>query len=382
MKSFKRRVAGGAVGILASLLLSGFAAASAMGIGIVNADDVNVRQGPGLGSAVVGSVTRNFIVEVVEQSDGWYKVRYGENKYGWVTGRYLDVMEGIGTAVVGADDVNFREGPGTTFGVIGSFERGISLTVLEKKDNWYKAKTSAGAVGWISGDFVTANVLDSVGSGAASPIGTGIISGDIVNVRKGPGLNETVICKLTQDTKVTALSRSGDWYRIETSGGTIGWVYSDFLTIRNDTVASRGTAPTAVKAAQTDEPSETSDIRSKIVATAKKYLGTKYVYGGNGPSSFDCSGYVKYVMGIYGITLNRVAADQAKQGIYVKKSDLKPADLVFFNTNRSAGIDHVGMYIGNGQFIHASSGSARKVVITDLDSYGGQYVTGRDVLGR
>ena len=101
------------------------------------------------------------------------------------------------------------------------------------------------------------------------------------------------------------------------------------------------------------------DLRQRVVNYAKKYLGVKYVWGGTSPNGFDCSGLVQYVYRQFGIKLNRVAADQAKQGTKVTRAQLRPGDLVFFNTDSRSGIDHVGIYIGNNQFLHAASGRGK-----------------------
>ncbi|MBC8060208.1 MAG: C40 family peptidase [Clostridiaceae bacterium] len=89
-----------------------------------------------------------------------------------------------------------------------------------------------------------------------------------------------------------------------------------------------------------------------IVSYAYQFMGRPYVYGANGPATFDCSGYTKYVFAHFGVTLNRVAVDQASQGSSVSRDNLQPGDLVFFGkTMRS--IHHVGIYVGEGCYIHA-----------------------------
>jgi len=118
-----------------------------------------------------------------------------------------------------------------------------------------------------------------------------------------------------------------------------------------------------------------------IVDYAKKFLGVKYVWGGSTPKGFDCSGFVKYVYSNFGVTLNRVSADQAKQGTTVKKENLQPGDLVFFNTSGGGSrINHVGMYIGEGKFIQSSSASSG-VVISDITKgfYSNTFVTAKRV---
>lgn len=105
----------------------------------------------------------------------------------------------------------------------------------------------------------------------------------------------------------------------------------------------------------------------KVVSYAKEFLGIKYLYGGMSPNGFDCSGFTSYVYKAFGINLPRTASGQAGTGLSVSKDNLVPGDLVFFETY-TKGISHVGIYVGNGQFIHASS--SKGITITSLsDSY-------------
>jgi LysM repeat protein len=109
---------------------------------------------------------------------------------------------------------------------------------------------------------------------------------------------------------------------------------------------------------------------NEIIRTAKRYLGRRYVWGAEGPSSFDCSGFTQYVMKkSKGVTLPRVSRKQAYYGKYVSRRNLKPGDLIFFDTShrRRGYVNHVGIYIGNDKFIHASS-ARHRVVITSLNS--------------
>lgn len=106
---------------------------------------------------------------------------------------------------------------------------------------------------------------------------------------------------------------------------------------------------------------------SAIIATAKQYIGVKYVYGGTTPSGFDCSGFVQYVFAKHGINLPRVSRDQYKIGTSVSFSNLKAGDLVFFSLAKNGVVDHMGIFVGNGQFINASS--SKGVTIYTLGSY-------------
>lgn len=104
----------------------------------------------------------------------------------------------------------------------------------------------------------------------------------------------------------------------------------------------------------------------KIVKKAKSYQGVPYVWGGTSPSGFDCSGFTHYVMLKNDIIIPRTASTQYDKGYWVSKSQLKKGDLVFFTTYKT-GPSHVGIYIGNNQFIHASSG-AGKITISNLSN--------------
>lgn len=119
---------------------------------------------------------------------------------------------------------------------------------------------------------------------------------------------------------------------------------------------------------------------SDILLTAKKYLGVRYVYGGESAKGFDCSGFVQYVFNKHGINLPRSSSQQATVGVKVSKSEAKPGDLVYFNTQAGKAISHVGIYLGNNQFIHASQNDG--ITITSLDSsyYKPRLVTIKRVL--
>ena len=106
---------------------------------------------------------------------------------------------------------------------------------------------------------------------------------------------------------------------------------------------------------------------SSVVAYAYKFMGRPYVWGASGPNAFDCSGFVAYVYQAFGVSLPHYTGSQYASGTKVSQSALSPGDLVFFNTYSS--ISHVGIYIGGGQFIHASSGSARVTVSSLSESY-------------
>ncbi len=299
--------------------------------------------------------------------------------------------EGTKNGVVNSDAVNVRTQPNTSSTVVTKAGKGTSVVILKEADGWYNV-TIGNSKGWISSKYVTVSKDPS----------TGTISGQGVNLRSGAALSAKVVTKLNEGNKVSILEKSGDWYKIKTASNVTGWVNKDFLSVNAAAAVKpvEAVKPVAVsrgeeevqkvpeEAAKEPEAAQDQDGGSekieKILETAKKLVGVKYVYGGSSPSGFDCSGFTTYVFKQSGIGLERVAADQSKQGKHVDKGDLKPGDLVFFDTNGGRNfVNHVGIYIGDGSFIHASSGrNSHRVVVTELSEsfYVNAYMTARRIV--
>ncbi|GAK13102.1 C40 family peptidase [Geomicrobium sp. JCM 19039] len=128
-------------------------------------------------------------------------------------------------------------------------------------------------------------------------------------------------------------------------------------------------------------PASASSAANEVIAEGKKHLGTPYRFGGTSPSGFDCSGYLVYIFDrALDQDLPRTAAAQSNAGQSVSKSNLKPGDLVFFNTSGS-GVSHSGMYIGGGDMIHSASSRGVSIVsINDPYYWGSRYVGAQRVL--
>lgn len=120
---------------------------------------------------------------------------------------------------------------------------------------------------------------------------------------------------------------------------------------------------------------------SRLLADAAQYLGTPYKYGGSGPGGFDCSGFTSYIFGRAGISLPRTASGQYAVGVAVDKANLMPGDLVLFHCS-GGGIDHAGIYCGDGKFIHSSSPRSGGVIYSTLNEgyYLRTYAGARRVL--
>jgi len=122
-----------------------------------------------------------------------------------------------------------------------------------------------------------------------------------------------------------------------------------------------------------------SDSKSDLISYAYDFIGIPYVWGATGPKSFDCSGFTKYVYNAFGVGLPHYTGSQIGEGSSVARNNLVQGDLIFFNTDGP--VSHVGIYVGDGEFIHASSGS-RKVTVSNLGQsyYSSRYAGARRIL--
>lgn len=151
----------------------------------------------------------------------------------------------------------------------------------------------------------------------------------------------------------------------------------NFKNIMDEVSAGQDEQTESSSSSVSSSSNSASGVGAKLVEEAKKHLGKKYVWGATGPNTFDCSGLTQYVHKQLGITIPRTSLAQSKSGKLVNKSDLQVGDLIFWKTT-SAEVGHVGMYIGNNQFIHAPNKS-KPVKIDSLSSsyYSSRYVRAR-----
>lgn len=258
-----------------------------------------------------------------------------------------------------SDSVNFRSGPSTSYSSIGKFNKGDKVEYLGESGSWIKVKYSS-KTGYVYGNYV--------GKDTSSTTTTKYVNTSSLNVRSGASTSYSVIGKLSKGSKVEVISTSNGWSKIKYNGQT-GYVSSKYLS---STISDNNSSSTS-----------SSSSVSKVISLAKSLLGKPYVWGAQGPSSFDCSGYTYYVLkNAANITIPRVSKDQSKHGTYVSKSNLRVGDLIFFDTSgaNDGNVSHAGIYIGNNEFIHASS-SKGKVVISQMSSYyNGAFVNARRVL--
>ena len=209
------------------------------------------------------------------------------------------------------------------------------------------------------------------------------------NFRKGPSTNSESWTGLKPNTEVRVIGEEGDWYKI-TYKGDIGYIRKDLVSDTKVTETSRSgdsiNRKTAIDIQQEAEvvPVMTTSTNKgqEIVDYAYQFLGVPYVYGTAGPNSFDCSGFTSYVYKHFGYSIPRSSLAQASCGREVT-GELQAGDIVLFLDYQTMDkVGHCGIYIGDGNFIHASSGSGYCVKVSTLlsGSYQTRYAGARRVL--
>jgi uncharacterized protein YgiM (DUF1202 family) len=326
----------------------------------ISAENVNLRETASLKAKVVGTVTAGDRAYVITNSDPWYLVSIPDKKLkGWVFGEYVDVQPRI---EIKADDVRLRETPSLDGRVKEQLSRGDVFYKVKAKDGWVQVASSAsGLSGWVKAEYVVKS------TGSVSRAYT--ISGDQVNFRASPAIDAAVIAKLPAGAKVNVLGRSEKWAYAYYQGHK-GWLYTEYLSSVGEPLMARksgGMNASPTRTLSWKQVGGTS-IGNRLLERARAMMGTPYVWGGEGDDGVDCSGLIYKVLGDEGAEakcLPRRASEQMAQlGLAVEKEELQPGDLVFFTTYKS-GASHVGIYLGDGDFIHASS-AQRKVTVSNL----------------
>lgn len=255
--------------------------------------------------------------------------------------------------------LRLRKEANTSSEIVSTLNKGYAVAILDNSTpGWYEIAYN-GMRGFVSSDYLIVdrdNVFTTYGR----------VNGEGVNIRSNATTNSEVLAALEKDTIVTINGLKDGWYSVTCKYGTSGYIRSDFLDMT--------------------ETTNSSSLSNSILGTATKFKGVRYTWGGCSPRGFDCSGFTRYVYGQHGYDLCHSASAQWLNGPGSQIwsiGALTPGDLVFFNDpSRNAGkaCSHAGIYVGNGQFIHASS-SRGAVVVTDLSNgyYNRYFVGGRHV---
>lgn len=325
-----------------------------------------------------------------------------------------------------------RPEPSDEAEAIDQLEHCSEVEIMENSEGWSKISYNEGKTGYVPSSYITTDKKEA--NQAAMQYdnykkATVTINGDAVRLRAEATLNSDIIGELEDGTSVIVLWGEGEFIRVcygndyeegyviataLTLDGT--WIEKSAVSQKQKEVADRKAAEakearekeereerekkekeeaqkkatsspsstsssTSSSSSSSDNSSSSSSSSSKgqaLVDTAKKYLGVRYVWGGTSPSGFDCSGLVQYVCNKNGISVSRTSRDQFHNGVAVSKSNLQPGDLVFFAKNGT--IHHVGIYVGNGNMIHApQTGDVVKISSINTPYRQSQYAGARRV---
>lgn len=406
--------------------------------GTINSKTVNLKKAPD-SKTILEYLNKDDEVEILEHENGWYKVK-AQTELGKVTGyvseEFVDTVDdtlvddnpveepketepkenenievpstSVSTSTNIEEDKQYtlsQEVSVKLLPLINSREKSKmtgNITVIEIINDWVKIENDT-ENGWLRKNILkdlltnvettepeqseepkteteateeTENSKEEVKEETTTELNkVGYVSADGLRVRKEPTTDSEEIDSLSRNNKVNIIGQTGNWYKIDLDGKT-GYVSAKYIS---DTKL----AETTSRSGSTLKNQETvSTTGAEIVEYAKQYLGYKYVSGGTTPSSgFDCSGFTQYVYNHFGINLSRTSSGQNKNGTAVEKSDLQLGDLVIFNNDANTAIGHVGIYVGDGNFIHASNPSdGVKITTLTTGYYQKRYVGARRVI--
>ena len=331
------------------------------GVVDVGGSTLRVRKSASTTATVLDQLPHGKQVEIIDTAaNGWYGIQLGSTK-GYVSASYIKLQEAAVTATesvvnnaaaqservyvkITADALNVRSGPSTDYNTVTSLASGKVVKVLGTQDGWYQISD-----GYISAEYTAPATAEE----ALEQLYIRVVQGPL-NIRSGPGTGYSKVGSLAKGRCVKAVSVQSGWYQIEQ-----GYVSAAYVEETDYT------------------PAAASSKGQELANIALQYVGYSYVYGGASPRvGFDCSGLVQYACAQLGYSINRTASAQLQNGVTVSWDELAPGDLVFFKkpgSNTSKPVTHVGIYIGGGQFVHASDYGVGVIVSNLSDAY---YTTG------
>ena len=407
----------------------------------VTADTLNLRSEASTDSSIVKLLNQGEELDVISDEGDWLRVS-SDGTEGYVSKDYVQVNEetvnttpetptetptqtpttekpsetGTGTTVVTSkvnQDTQIRILPLINSNVLENISSGATVTIITSTNKWTFVETDT-ISGWILNSALEENTTstsdnqttgntdngntnntsssennDTTNQSSDTMYDTAVtkyINGSSVYIRNEPSTDASIVISLIRNTDVTVTGENGDWYKVK-YGDFEGYIFKELLSDEQTEQTNRHmpleeTTNLQENVEQTSNSNESS-LGQEIVEYAKQYLGYPYVYGGAGSSSFDCSGFTMYVYKNFGYSLSHSARAQSKMGTYVEKENLQPGDLVFFlDYETMDDIGHCGIYIGDGNFIHASSGTGYCVKISTLlsGSYDRRYATARRLI--
>lgn len=322
---------------------------------------LNIRNTPKVKDAnKLYAVPKGTEFEILGQENDWYKVELKNEKSGWINSNYVDVNNK--SLYISADNVNFRQDKNLDSKVFKVLDEDTKVEFLEDNGEWIKVKYDD-KEGYIYNKYIT----------------------DEKPVVK---IKEEVVKEITSSSvngnNTQQISKPQENGNIEQNNEN-----NETDVIQNPLVNTDKPEQNINTGAENSKPEESqnppvsnSSKQSSIVNLAYAQLGKPYVWGAEGPNSFDCSGLMTYIFKNAGsINLPRTSSQQSNFGTTVSKSDLQPGDLIFSSTDGSGGVSHVGVYVGNGEMIHAPKpGDVVKKSNINTSYWNGTYLWAKRVI--
>ena len=363
---------------------------------IITADSLNIRQEPTLDpSNVIGQALENERYVVLGEEDGWIQIEegyisadYANVEYALDEGRKMDLkaqaINQYDNLVISKVNnyLNVREEPSQDGKIIGKMTSKAAGEILETLDGWYKIK-SGPITGYISADpQYTATGQEAIDLAMQTADLKAVIRTDVLNVRTEPSTDAKIWTQIVKDERYSVVAQLDGWVQIELDsvdaedGSETDKAY---ISTRDNNVEVRYALNEAIKFSPDEiAASNAASLRSRIVNYALQFVGNPYVWGGTSlTNGVDCSGFTMKVLQNFGVSLPHYSGSQAQMGKGIKSSEMRPGDLIFY-AGSNGRVNHVAMYIGNGQVVHAAS---RKSGIKISTWYYRSPVAIRNVLG-
>ena len=342
---------------------------------VITADRLNIRTSPEIkDDNVVGQALEGERYQVIGQGDGWIQISSG-----YISTDYAEVKLSLNEAVkmdlramaINRYDhlviskvtnyLNVRSSPADEGdkNIIGKMPSKAAGDILETLDGWYKIR-SGSITGYITADpQYTATGQEAIDLATQAASLMAIVRTDRLNVRMEPNTDSKIWTQISKEERYPVEKQLDGWVQIDLDTGDSGNGEENdgaYISTRDNNVDVQYALTEAIKFSPMEETAnQQASLRSKIVNYALKFVGNPYVWGGTSlTNGADCSGFTQSVLRNFGISVPRVSREQANTGKGIKSSDMRPGDLIFY-TNSKGTINHVAMYIGNGQIVHAAS---------------------------
>ena len=278
------------------------------------------------------------------------------------------------TAVVSGtngDGVRLRSSASLNGAIVMVVSEGQEVSVINGSTGDWVAVSYRGTSGYIHMDYLAKGSGDSGGGdsgGGDLSVGDHAKVLSDLNLRYDPSLSAGIAAVAPSGTVVEITGGLSNGFYAVDWDGLSGYMHSDYLAFTNQDLSTRGGSGTDPGEDPGSGDGGATPTGNAIVDYAMQYLGYPYVWATHGPSSFDCSGFTYWVVyNTLGIDITYGTSYQINYGSSVSRNSLQPGDLVFFQNTYTWGLSHVGIYIGNGKFIHAEN-ETTGVVISDLGS--------------